>query len=171
MKIKAKFRIALISTPLLRTPPVTYGGLEGIVADLASELAKLGHDVTVFAADGSRVQGCRLVKLGSPAMEIGVPVNVFEEERRAYHVYKDMLHDFDLVHGHNWYGFEYLAKINNRKLKVCHTQHGSLSFGIGFEQFKNDLPALLRSGDYKPFLKEEICVRVLILTLLQYQNG
>ena len=67
-----------------------------------------------------------------------------------------MLQGFDLVHGHNWYGFEYLAKINNRKLKVCHTQHGSLSFGIGFEQFKNDLPALLRSGDYKPFLKDGV---------------
>jgi glycogen synthase len=63
LKIKARFRIALISSPLLKTPPETYGGLELVVADLASALAKLGHDVTVFAADGSRVQGCHLVNL------------------------------------------------------------------------------------------------------------
>jgi len=61
-----------------------------------------------------------------------------------------MLHDFDLVHGHSWFGFEYLAKINNRKLKVCHTQHGALCF----KQFENDLHAFLKSGDYKPFLKD-----------------
>jgi glycosyltransferase involved in cell wall biosynthesis len=162
LKIKAKFRIALISSTLLKTPPETYGGLEQVVADLASELAKLGHDVTVFAADGSRVQGCHLVKLGPPALETGIPVNSFEEERRAYHVYKDMLQDFDLVHGHNPFAFEYLAKINYRKLKVCHTQHGGIQFGVGFrgevcsKQFeaRADLHALLRSGDYKPFLKD-----------------
>jgi glycosyltransferase involved in cell wall biosynthesis len=164
LKIKEKFRIALISTPLLKTPPDTYGGLEQVVADLASELAKLGHDVTVFAADGSRVQGCHIVKLGPPALETGIPVNSFEEERRTYHIYKDMLHDFDLIHGHSHFAFEYLAKINNRKLKVCHTQQGEIRFGVGFraracvisKQFEahSDLHALLRSGDYKPFLKD-----------------
>jgi glycosyltransferase involved in cell wall biosynthesis len=155
LKIKARFRIALISTPYLKTPPETYGGLEQIVADLASVLTKLGHDVTVFAANGSRVPGCHLVELGPPALETGIHGNLFEEERRAYHVYKDMLHDFDLVHGHNWFGFEYLAKINDRKLKVCHTQHGGLTFGKA-RTLTTDLKAFFRSGDYKPFLKENL---------------
>jgi glycosyltransferase involved in cell wall biosynthesis len=155
LKAKARFRIALISTPYLKTPPKTYGGLEQVVADLASVLVRLGHDVTLFAADGSRVQGCHLVELGPPALETGIHVDQFEEERRAYHVYKDMLHDFDLIHGHNWFGFEYLARINNRKLKVCHTQHGGLSFGKA-RTLAHDLNAFLRSGDYKPFLKDNL---------------
>lgn len=162
MKIKDKLRIALISTPLLKTPPETYGGLEAVVADLGLALAKLGHDVTVFAADGSRVRGCRIMEIGPPAMETGDPVSLFEEERRAYYVYKNMLDDFDLVHGHSWFGFEYLAKINNRKLKVCHTQHGSLHFGFRFRgkaffkpfSVSEDLHALLSCGDYNPFLKD-----------------
>jgi glycosyltransferase involved in cell wall biosynthesis len=126
--------------------------LEQVAADHASGLAKLGHEVTVFAAGGSRVQGCRLIEFGPSALEPGLIINTFEEELRAYNVYKNMLEGFDIVHGHNWFGFEYLAKINNRKLKVCHTQHGALHFGIS--QYKTDLRAFLRSGDYKPFLKD-----------------
>ena len=150
MTIKARYRIALISTPFLRTPPETYGGAERVVADLGSTLAKLGHDVTIFAADGSNVQGCHIVKFGPPALETGIPINFFETERRAYHVYKDMLQDFDIIHGHNWYGFHYLAKINNRKLKICQTLHVE----IRFKHLGDDLRSFYRYGDYKPFLND-----------------
>jgi glycosyltransferase involved in cell wall biosynthesis len=166
LKLSRRHRIALISTPFLKTPPDFYGGLELVVADLASALARLGNDVTVFAADGSKVQDCRVVEFGPPAWETSVPTNGFsgfEEERRAYHVYKNMLEEFDLVHGHTWYGFEYITKIKSRKLKVCHTHHSN----IFFKQFGWDLRAFLRSGDYGPFLKDFfVTARVFDLNLI-----
>jgi len=46
-------RIAQISTPLARTPPIGYGGTEAIVSYLTEELVALGHDVTLFATGDS----------------------------------------------------------------------------------------------------------------------
>src|SRR5690606_122474 len=48
-------RIALLAGPMVPVPPVAYGGTERIVAALASELTRRGHDVTVFASADSRV--------------------------------------------------------------------------------------------------------------------
>lgn len=122
---RERLKIGLISTPFLRTPPDAYGGLEQIVADLAKALAAKGHDVTVFAADGSRVEGCKVVEFGPPALK--VQVDWLKAERAAYQVYKEMLGEFDVVHGHNWFGYEYAAKASNPALKVLHTHHGGLN--------------------------------------------
>ena len=46
-------RIAQIAPLIYRTPPVTTGGTERMVHDLSAALVALGHDVTLFAADGS----------------------------------------------------------------------------------------------------------------------
>jgi len=43
--------------PFIKVPPDHYGGIERVVADLADGLAKLGHDITLWAAPGSRVNG------------------------------------------------------------------------------------------------------------------
>lgn len=47
-------RIALVSSDVFPTPPESYGGLEIVVANLASRLCDLGHDVTLYALPGSR---------------------------------------------------------------------------------------------------------------------
>jgi len=54
-------RIWLQSSAYLPTPAPSTGGLEYIVASLGAELAKRGHDVTLFALDGSHVAGVELV--------------------------------------------------------------------------------------------------------------
>lgn len=138
-----KLKIGLISTPFLTTPPRTYGGLERVVADLAEVLAKMGHDVTVFAADGSKVEGCRVVEFGPPLEK--VQVDWLQAELKAYQVYKDMLGEFDIIHGHNWFGFEYRAKALNPSLKVMHTHHGGLNmswWGRAPPPFKLNLVAI-----------------------------
>jgi glycosyltransferase involved in cell wall biosynthesis len=49
--------ILLVMDPFIRVPPVHYGGIERVVADLATGLAKAGHHVTLWAAPGSRIEG------------------------------------------------------------------------------------------------------------------
>jgi glycosyltransferase involved in cell wall biosynthesis len=43
--------------PFIRVPPDHYGGIERVVADLADGLTRAGHDVTLWAAPGSCVNG------------------------------------------------------------------------------------------------------------------
>jgi glycosyltransferase involved in cell wall biosynthesis len=45
----------------------TYGGLERIAGVLAMELARMGHSVTLYAAEGSRCPGCRVVEAAPPS--------------------------------------------------------------------------------------------------------
>jgi len=143
VKPKEKPKIGLISTPFLRTPPDSYGGLELIVANLGETLAEMGHDVTIFAANGSEVKGCKVVWFGEPKLK--VQVDWLKAERDAYEVYGAILGDFDIIHGSNWFGFEYLAKSRNPKIKVCHTHHGGLNlewWGRSKPPFKLNLIAI-----------------------------
>jgi glycosyltransferase involved in cell wall biosynthesis len=50
-------RILLIMDPLIPVPPRHYGGIERVVADLADELMRRGHRVTLWAAPGSHIDG------------------------------------------------------------------------------------------------------------------
>jgi glycosyltransferase involved in cell wall biosynthesis len=50
-------RVLLVMDPYIKVPPDHYGGIERVVADLADGLGKLGHDITLWAAPGSRVNG------------------------------------------------------------------------------------------------------------------
>ena len=124
---RKKLKVALLSTPVFTVPPHAYGGLELVVRDLAYVLAKYGHQVTVFAPDGSYVEGCEMAFLGPPLER--VDANWMEAERKAAHKFTDRLMDsgFDMIHGHNWFGFEYSIKARRPELKVCHTHHGGLN--------------------------------------------
>src|SRR5262245_55119613 len=49
--------------PFIRVPPEHYGGIERVIADLADGLVARGHEVTLWAAPGSRSRG-RLESFG-----------------------------------------------------------------------------------------------------------
>ncbi len=49
-------RILLVMDPVLRVPPEHYGGIERVVAALADGLCRRGHEVTLWAAPGSRTR-------------------------------------------------------------------------------------------------------------------
>jgi len=118
--------IALISSPFFTVPPSKYGGLEMIVWDLAHGLIKLGHKVVIFAPKGSQVPSNGFVyETGEPIDTVNVDWLKAEED--MWKVYKDKLKDFDIVHGHNWFGFEYAFKLENIKYKVLHTHHGHIN--------------------------------------------
>jgi glycosyltransferase involved in cell wall biosynthesis len=50
-------RVLLVMDPFIRVPPDRYGGIERVVADLGNGLARRGHEITLWAAPGSRVDG------------------------------------------------------------------------------------------------------------------
>jgi glycosyltransferase involved in cell wall biosynthesis len=50
-------KVLLIMDPFIKVPPDQYGGIERVVADLGNGLARRGHDVTLWAAPGSRLDG------------------------------------------------------------------------------------------------------------------
>lgn len=127
--MEKKLRIALISTPFFTVPPSGYSGLEQIVWDLAEGLDELGHEVTIFAPDGSQATKHGHVVHTGPSVNT-VNVNWLEEEKRMYEVYKNIItpEKYDIVHAHTWFGTEFLLKISNSKLNVVHTHHGGYSW-------------------------------------------
>jgi glycosyltransferase involved in cell wall biosynthesis len=50
-------KILLVMDPFIKVPPDQYGGIERVVADLGNGLSRRGHDVTLWAAPGSSVEG------------------------------------------------------------------------------------------------------------------
>lgn len=122
---KGKLRIALVSTPFFGVPPKKYGGLEQVVWDLAEGLDELGHIVTLFAPEGSKTPKHGALVVTGPALDT-VNVNWFMEEENRYFKWKDIISPdrFEIIHDHSWFGFPYLHKMNNLKLRVIHTHHG-----------------------------------------------
>lgn len=117
-------KIALITPPLLQTPPRHYGGLERVAYDLGAELVKMGHKVVLYAAAESRLEGGFVYET---MKELGtVNVDWLGVERQCYEIYKHHLPDYDIVHDHTWWGFAYVAKSENPAIKVIHTHHGHL---------------------------------------------
>jgi glycosyltransferase involved in cell wall biosynthesis len=49
--------VLLVMDPFIKVPPDQYGGIERVVADLGNGLARRGHEITLWAAPGSQVDG------------------------------------------------------------------------------------------------------------------
>ncbi|MDP2665179.1 MAG: glycosyltransferase [bacterium] len=118
-----KLKIGLLSTPFMTVPPSGYGGLERIVYDLACGLRDRGHEITVFAPNGSKIDGCRVVFTGSPVST--TKTDWLAEETRVFETVKGVVKGLDILHGHNWFGLEYRLKDQVRG--VLHTHHGGLN--------------------------------------------
>src|SRR5688572_23770003 len=89
-------RIAIISTPFIRVPPVGYGGTELFCYELAEGLTARGHDVTVFAT-GDSVVSCRRRALYVSALW---PPTAEDEVNHVAWSFAEILRDerYDLVH-------------------------------------------------------------------------
>ena len=59
-------RVLLVMDPFIAVPPRHYGGIERVIADLADGLIARGHQVTLWAAPGSRTHA-RLETFGEEA--------------------------------------------------------------------------------------------------------
>ncbi len=114
-------RIAQIAPLIESVPPMYYGGTERIVAYLADELVRQGHDVTLFASADSRTAAelvpCaeRALRL-DPAMRDPLPHYMVMLER----VWR-RAREFDVLHFHiDYLHFPLFRELAGRTLTTCH---------------------------------------------------
>jgi glycosyltransferase involved in cell wall biosynthesis len=114
--------IALIAPPWYPVPPPAYGGIELVVALLAQELERRGHDVTIFANTDSRPVGTLRSPLRT-APSNGMIGNPFIEARHALGAYAE-IDGADIVHDHSGAIGPALASRDRSLPPVVHTLHG-----------------------------------------------
>ena len=121
-------KIALCSSAAHLTPPVAYGS-EVTAWYLAEDLALLGHEVTLIAAEGSRVPpGGRLIPLPldlmrAPEVERQAVLGLVEELRAC-----DLVHDMSSSHcfadvKHETGSCHHLVTINGISWITPHYKH------------------------------------------------
>jgi glycosyltransferase involved in cell wall biosynthesis len=121
-------RIAVLAPPWIPVPPQGYGGIEAVVDLLCEALVERGHEVTLFAAPGSRsaarvhplLNGAHPNEIGSSLYESDHVACAWEETEWA----AERGEGFDVVHDHS--GFTALAMADRVDAAVVHTIHGAL---------------------------------------------
>lgn len=136
-----QLRIALVAPPAEAVPPAAYGGTERIVYELAVELHRRGHQVTVFASGDSAVP-CELVRTAPSALRPAgndddadgwTQVTISEVLRRA--------RSFDIIHSHlDWAGI--LLGHATRTATAC-TFHGRLDRPFAADLLGHAKPGLV----------------------------
>jgi glycosyltransferase involved in cell wall biosynthesis len=113
-------RIAEIAPPWIPVPPADYGGIELVVDSLARGLQERGHEVTLFAPEGSQSPG----ELVSPLPPAGT-TSMGDAWYEIYHVLSAYARrgEFDVVHDHTLLGTA-LGAMTSGRPPVLHTLHG-----------------------------------------------
>ena len=119
-------RIAVLAPPWIPVPPPGYGGIEAVVALLCEALVGRGHDVTLFAAPGSR-SVARVYPLLDSAHPEAIGSSLYESDQVAsaweqVDLSAERGRPFDVVHDHS--GFTALAMADRIGPPVVHTIHG-----------------------------------------------
>ena len=144
-------RIAQIAPLYESVPPKLYGGTERIVAYLAEELVRRGHEVTLFAAGDSTVdvplaagvpQSLRLAGLDhfGPAFHLPMLSDVYDNASR-----------FDIIHSHvDCLSFP-LARLV--EVPTVSTMHGRLDLNelLPIYRSYSDLPVVSISNDQRRY--------------------
>jgi glycosyltransferase involved in cell wall biosynthesis len=123
------FHVAVLAPPWFTVPPSGYGGIESVVALLCDELVARGHEVTLFAAPGSRSRAHVSSPLDAPhPSTIGAALHECDHVAGAMEeIDRAAEHDdpFDVIHDHS--GFTLLAMAGRVRTPVVHTVHGAVT--------------------------------------------
>jgi glycosyltransferase involved in cell wall biosynthesis len=135
-------KIAQVAPLFESVPPARYGGTERVVANLADELVRLGHNVTLFASADSKTRAT-LVPICPRALRLDTGCR----DQLAWHVLMleavaNRARQFDLVHFH--IGHFHFPLV--RRLDIPHvtTLHGRLDLpelGPLYEEF-SEMPVI-----------------------------
>ena len=118
----------MLAPPWITVPPPGYGGIEAVVDLLCEELVARGHDVTLFAAPGSR-SAARVRSVLDAAHPDAIGSSLYESDHVAGSF--DAIDEaagrgapFDVVHDHS--GFTAVAMSSRVSAPVVHTLHGPM---------------------------------------------
>jgi glycosyltransferase involved in cell wall biosynthesis len=127
-ELPAPLRIAMVAPPWFEVPPVGYGGIESIVADLVDHLADRGHDVTLIGAGRHRTRARRFIPVFErpPTERLGSPIPEVVHAAAVVEVLRDL--EVDLVHDHTLAG-PLLA--DGRDVPTVVTMHGPVTGELG----------------------------------------
>ena len=117
----ARLRIGMVAPAWLAVPPSGYGGIERVVSVLTEGLVAAGHDVTLFAAAGSRTDARLVVPLPNPP-PLGDLASMTDDLNHCTAAFL-RAEEFDILHDHTGMGPALGALLNGRT-PVVHTLHG-----------------------------------------------
>jgi glycosyltransferase involved in cell wall biosynthesis len=121
-----QLRIAMLAPPWIPVPPPGYGGIEAVVALITRELVRRGHQLTLFAAPGSRSPGEVRPLLDRPhPNEIERALHDADHVARAFEAVdgaRQQGRPYDVVHDHC--GFTAVAMADRLSTPLVHTLHG-----------------------------------------------
>ena len=121
-----KLKIAQIAPLWFPIPPEKYGGIERVVSLLTEGLVKNGHDVTLFAAAGSKTAAKLVTVFDKPLIEGGVSWNNPVWNLRNLSIATEMANKegFDIIHTHLDIWSVFFHNLSN--CPVIHTMHNPL---------------------------------------------
>jgi glycosyltransferase involved in cell wall biosynthesis len=118
----------MIAPPWFELPPIGYGGIEALVADLVDQLCLRGHEVVLIGAGRNRTKAARFVPVYDtpPSDRLGTPVPEVLHAAAAADVLAG--EDVDIVHDHTLAG-PLLAP--DRRVPTVTTMHGPVDGELG----------------------------------------
>jgi glycosyltransferase involved in cell wall biosynthesis len=122
---RPSLRVAMLAPPWIPVPPPGYGGIEAVVGLLCEALVTRGHDITLFAAPGSRspahvhtlLESAHPDTIGSALHESDHVASAFDAIDGA----AERGEPFDVIHDHS--GFTAVAMAGRVGTPVVHTLH------------------------------------------------
>lgn len=119
-------RIGIVGPVSWRVPPRTYGGWELVAGNLAEELVRRGHEVTLFAT-GDSVTSARLISVVPRPLSEDPELGRLGSEWEALHLGLAFAHaqsgEFDVLHNHA--GALAVTRAAACPVPVLTTLHGS----------------------------------------------
>jgi glycosyltransferase involved in cell wall biosynthesis len=148
-------RIAIVAPLVTPIREPQLGGSQALLSDIASGLTDRGHDVDVYAARGSAVQGARVIDTGVDAERLsetlfraGESARATPESRDAFiHVYEMIDRgSYELVHNHAFDPPAYEEAIG-LGVPVVHTLHlppdGEVAEALALARRRSEAPTVV----------------------------
>jgi glycosyltransferase involved in cell wall biosynthesis len=118
-----RLRVALVAPPWYPVPPDGYGGTELLIHLLHTELCRMGHDVTVFGAQGS-APGVEALADAAWSEDLGGEWHGVRQAAYLARVYERLRGErFDVIHDHTGETGLLLAIHSGVAPVVVHTVH------------------------------------------------
>ncbi len=116
-------KIGVISSTVFKIPCLGYSGLEIIAWQCAKGLAEKGHQVAVFAPEGSTCPGCSIVPFGPQGQT---------NEQQAFSRYWQHIKECDVVIDHSWNKWSMMLKIEKAvDIPVLMVMHAPVNTMMG----------------------------------------